>query len=137
MKSLALQDFTGAKVPSTAASGGEMQPVPWGPGSSEGSVQGRYSCRHELRTCSVQAVSCVQAAHSDLFVCVCGLVEGKFKSTQDLLGSFAPTWQTHSDGPIRLGRIDAVPTHRTQEGGGWQGPQDGGLLAATLTLVEV
>lgn len=115
--------------------------MPRGLGSSEGSVQGRHSCRDELETCSTQAASCVQAAHSDLFACVCGLMESEFKGIRDLPGSFASAWQSHSDGPVHLGRIDAVPTFASpgcaQEGGCWQGPKDGGLLAATLTLVGV
>ncbi|XP_064289424.1 poly(rC)-binding protein 3 isoform X2 [Passer domesticus] len=111
MKSLALQDFTGAKVSQHCCHPG--RDAAWGPARAcQGSVQGRRSCRDELGPCSMQAVSCVQGAHSDLFACVCGLVGSAFKGIQDLFGIFAPTWQSHSNGPIRLGRIDAVPTHR-------------------------
>lgn len=77
----------------------------------EGSMQGRHSCRDELGTCSVQAVSCVQSAYSDLFACICGLLGSEFKGMQDLPGSFAPAWQSNSNGPIPLDRTNAVPTH--------------------------
>ncbi|XP_074404074.1 poly(rC)-binding protein 3 isoform X9 [Zonotrichia albicollis] len=99
MKSLALQDFTGAK--------GSQRCCCLGRDAARAMV--RRSCRDELGTCSMQAGSCVQGAHSDLFACVCELVGSEFKGIQDLSGIFAPTWQSHSNGPIRLGRIDAVP----------------------------
>lgn len=60
----------------------------------------------------MQAVSCAQGAHSDLFAYICGLMGTEFEGMQDLPGSFAPAWQSNSNGPIHLDRTDAVPTRR-------------------------
>lgn len=125
MKSLALQDFRGAK--------GSQRCCRLGRDAAHAMV--RRSCRDELGTCSMQAGSCVQSAHC-LPVSM-DLWEVSLRGYRTFLVSLHPPGRATQMGPSTWAGLmpcqPAASPGSAQDGGCWQGPEDGGLLAVTDT----
>lgn len=137
--SFSCRTLQGLRAPNTASSPGQCCLCRGGPGVWQGTARGALGgevAGRGLGTSSVPAVSCVPGAHTDLFACACGLMDGELKGRQGLLVASCPPGTAVQAKPVHLsvrsavGRVGASPTCRHPRtcwavGGSQRRPKDG------------